>query len=134
VPEGVYLKTNVHAALDRPGAIRLRDALRERVPELSFVFPFPTSSTIDITPAGVTKLTGLNLLIDALGIGLDEVCVFGDGENDLTVINAVPNSVAVANADPEVIRAARWHIGADVDDAVAYALEALARGEWPFVS
>lgn len=134
VPEGVYLKTNVHAALDRPDAIRLRDALRERVPELSFVFPFPTSSTIDITPAGITKLTGLNLLIDALGIGLDEVCVFGDGENDLSVIHAVPNSVAVANADPKVIRAARWHIGADMDDAVAHALSALARGEWPFVA
>ncbi len=134
VPEGVYLKTNVHAALDRPDAIRLRDALRERVPELSFVFPFPASSTIDITPAGVTKLTGLNLLIDTLGIGLDEVCVFGDGENDLSVINAVPNSVAVANADPEVVRAARWHIGADVDDAVAHVLMALARGEWPFVA
>lgn len=133
VPDGVYLKTNVHLALGREDAIRLRDELQQRVPELTFVFPFPTSSTIDITPAGVTKLTGLRLLVDELHIGWDEVCVFGDGENDLPVIRAVPNSVAVANADPQVIRAARWHIGADVDDAVAGALFALARGDWPFV-
>ena len=133
VPDGVYLKTNIHMALGREDAVRLRDELRRRVPDLMFVFPFPSSSTIDITPAGVTKLTGLRLLMDQLGIGWDEVCVFGDGENDLSVIQAVPNSVAVANADPEVIRAARWHIGADVDDAVGNALLSLARGDWPFV-
>ena len=133
VPDGVFLKTNVHLARGREDAVRLRDELRRRVPELLFVFPFPTSPTIDITPAGVTKLTGLHLLVEELGIGMDEVCVFGDGENDLAVIRAVPNSVAVANADPEVARAARWHIGADVDDAVAEALLSLARGDWPFV-
>lgn len=132
VPDGVFLKTNIHLSLEREDAIRLRDELRRRVPELTFVFPFPTSPTIDITPSGITKLTGLRLLVNELGIGWDEVCVFGDGENDLPVIRAVPNSVAVSNADPEVIRAARWHIGADVDDAVAGALQALARGEWPF--
>lgn len=133
VPDGVYLKTNIHMALGREDAVRLRDELRRRVPELMFVFPFPSSSTIDITPAGVTKLTGLRLLVDHLGIGWDEVCVFGDGENDLSVMRAVPNSVAVANADPEVIHAARWHIGADVDDSVGNALLSLARGDWPFV-
>ena len=132
VPEGVFLKTNVHLSVGREDAIRLRDELQRRVPELTFVFPFPTSPTIDITPAGITKLTGLRLLVDELRIGWDEVCVFGDGENDLPVIRAVPNSVAVLNADPEVARAARWHIGADVDDAVAGALLALAHGEWPF--
>ena len=110
----------------------MRDELQRRVPELTVVFPFPTSPTIDITPAGITKLTGLRLLVDELEIGRDEVCVFGDGENDLPVIRAVPNSVAVANADPEVARAARWHIGADVDDSVAGALKTLANGEWPF--
>ncbi|MBR3225925.1 MAG: HAD family phosphatase [Atopobiaceae bacterium] len=132
VPDGVFLKTNVHLSLEREDAVRLRDELQRRVPELTFVFPFPTSPTIDITPAGVTKLTGLRLLVDELEIRWDEVCVFGDGENDLPVIQAVPNSVAVSNADPKVIRAARWHIGADVDDAVAGALQALASGEWPF--
>lgn len=132
VPDGVFLKTNIHLALGREDAVRLRDELQRRVPELTFVFPFPTSPTIDITPAGITKLTGLSLLVDELGIEWDEVCVFGDGENDLPVIRAVPNSVAVSNADPEVTRAARWHIGADVDDAVAGALHALAKGTWPF--
>ena len=58
--------------------------------------------------------------------------VFGDAGNDLPLFSAVPNSVAVANAQPEAAAAARWHIGRCEDDAVAAAIEALAAGEWPF--
>ena len=61
-------------------------------------------------------------LADELGITLDEVATFGDSENDLSMIEAVPNAVAVANADELVTAAARWHIGASADDAVADAL------------
>ena len=62
------------------------------------------------------------MLVDELGISRDEVAVFGDSENDLSMIVAVPNSVAVANADEQVTAAARWHIGASADDAAADAL------------
>ena len=65
-------------------------------------------------------------------MGLDEVVVFGDADNDLPMFAAVENPVAVAGATPEAAEAARWHIGACEDDAVAAAIEALAAGEWPF--
>ncbi|MCH4082781.1 MAG: Cof-type HAD-IIB family hydrolase [Olsenella sp.] len=126
VPEGLFVKTNIHCDRPRPHVERLRDDLTRRFPELSFVFPNPTSSTIDITPAGVTKMTGLQCLMDRMGIGLEEVCVFGDSENDMAIIEGVPNSVAVANATPQVAAAARWHIGPANQDAVAQALEDIA--------
>lgn len=51
------------------------------------------------------------------------------------MIGAVPNSVAVANANEAVTAAARWHIGAAADDAVAEALHQIAAcaatGEMP---
>jgi hydroxymethylpyrimidine pyrophosphatase-like HAD family hydrolase len=50
------------------------------------------------------------------------------------MFEAVPNSVAVANATDEAAAAARWHIGRCEDDAVALAIEALVAGEWPFES
>ena len=122
VPEGVFVKTNIHCARTHDEAKAIRDDLALRFPELSFVFPSPTTSTIDITPAGVTKLTGLELLMDELGVTLDEVCIFGDGDNDLSVIEAATNSVAVANSCDAVAHAARWHIGPCADDSVAQAL------------
>lgn len=122
LPSGLFVKTNIHCDCPRAHVELLREDLAARFPQLSFVFPNPTSSTIDITPAGVTKMTGLLCLMERMGVGLDEVCVFGDSENDLSVIEGVPNSVAVANATPQVAAAARWHIGAASDDAVADAL------------
>ena len=62
-----------------------------------------------------------------MGLTLDEVATFGDSENDLSMIEAVPNSVAVSNASEQIAQAARWHIGASADDAVADALFEIAR-------
>jgi hydroxymethylpyrimidine pyrophosphatase-like HAD family hydrolase len=64
----------------------------------------------------------MEVLVKELGISLDEVCVFGDAENDLDVLQYVPNSVAMANATEAAAAAARWHIGPSADDAVAHAL------------
>ena len=86
----------------------------------------------NIMPRGWNKGAAVRWLADHMGVGLDEVVVFGDADNDLPMFAAVPNSVAVSGASPEAAAAARWHIGACEDDAVAAAIEALARGEWPF--
>ena len=57
-----------------------------------------------------------------VGSPTSEVVVFGVSENDLSMIEGVPNSVAVANADKAVAQAARWHIGASTDHAMTDAL------------
>lgn len=135
LPEGEFVKTNIHADRPRAHMEELRRELEERFSDLAFVFPSATSSTIDITPAGVSKRTGVECLMEALGVSADEVCVFGDSENDLSALEAVPNSVAVANAMPKVAKAARWHIGPASEDAVASALldiaEAAKSGAMP---
>jgi len=130
-----YIKSNVQCLVDRPQMVRIRDLLRAQVPQLSFVFPSQVAPFIDVSPKGWDKGAAVRFLAQEMGIGIDEVAVFGDSENDLPMIEAVPNSVAVANAAPEVAQAARWHIGRSQDDAVAAALEDIARatrvGELP---
>ncbi len=129
------LKANVHMKVSRERLVEVRDMLREQVPELDFVFPSATMPLIDILPAGYGKGDAVAVMADALGIGIDEVATFGDSENDLSMLEAVPNSVAVANATPDAARAARWHIGHADDYAVADALidiaKATAAGEMP---
>lgn len=124
--EPTYVKANVWCAGDRAHITRVRDMLREEFSSMDFVFPSPTAPIIDISPAGWSKGTAVRYLARELGLSLDEVAVFGDSENDLSMIEAVPNSVAVSNASPEVAHAARWHIGASADDAVADALFQIA--------
>ena len=83
-------------------------------------------------PSGWNKGAAVLWLADYLGVASQDVFVFGDAENDLSMLRAVENSVAVANATPEAAAAARWHIGACEDFAVADAVEALASGGFPF--
>lgn len=120
--DGMYVKANVHVAGDAKRRAEVRDLLRRECPELDFVFPSLTAPFVDITPHGWDKGAGVRELARNLGVDLDEVVTFGDSENDLAMLRAVPNSVAVANASAEVRKAARWHIGASADDAVADAL------------
>ncbi len=113
----------------------LCDLLRAEVPELDFVLPAPDANVIDIAPKGYGKGSATRIMAAALGIGLDEVAVFGDADNDISMLEAVPNSVAVANASEHAAAVARWHIGDALEESVAKAMaqiaEATARGEMP---
>ena len=112
---------------------RCRALVAEAVPEVRIVSPF--AEWFDVLPAGVSKADGLEVLLDALDVGLDEVVVFGDAENDLAIMRKVPHSVAVANATDEVLRVARHRVGACDSEGVADALLEVARatraGEQP---
>ena len=121
-----WIKANVHVSGPRERLVRVRDLLRAECPGLDFVFPSPTAPLIDITPHGWDKAAGVRELARELGVTLDELETFGDSENDLPMIAAVPNSVAVANASEDVAKAARWHIGSAREDSVAVALEQIA--------
>lgn len=124
-------KANVFQARGEAATRSLVERLNSEVEALDFDVALPTFS--NVMPAGVNKATGIDLLCERIGCTLDDVVVFGDAGNDLSMLRHVPNSVAVANATDDAVAAARWHIGACQDGAVADAIEALAAGEWPFV-
>ena len=104
--------------------------LNDEVDGLDFDVPQPMFS--NVMPCGWNKGAAFAWLCDYLGVARDEAVVFGDAGNDLALFEQAEHSVAVAGAMPEAKAAARWHIGACEDDAVAAAIEALAAGEWPF--
>lgn len=104
---------------------RLSLGLAELCPGL--IFPNTVTSWLDVSLRGWSKADGVKILQRVLGLADEEVCVFGDADNDLTMFAAVPNSCAVANANDHAKAAARWHVGASADDGVAIALEEIAR-------
>lgn len=130
VPDVRTTKYNVFLEPDRERTLELARRLGEAAPELEFIVERP--GAIDTSLKGCGKAAGVQMLCDRLGIGLDEVVVFGDSGNDVEMLSYVPNSVAVGNAMPEAAAAARWHIGPVTEDAVPAAIEELAAGRWPF--
>ena len=59
------------------------------------------------------------------------MAVFGDGGNDVSMLEHVPLSFAVEGAAPEAKAAASRQLGRVEDEAVADAVDALVRGEMP---
>lgn len=130
IPGFDVVKANIFCPVEMGATQELFEYMRSEVPELDF--NLPVAGFLNITPKGYSKATGVDIICEALGIGIDEAVVFGDAGNDLEMIAHVPNSVAVANATDEVRAAARWHVGDCKDEAVQDAIFALAQGAFPF--
>lgn len=135
VPGEPCYKANVRVVGSYERCREVARALRRAHPELDFLCPAPGLPHIDVTPRGCGKDYGAGVLARRLGVRAEEVCCFGDAENDLPVLRRYPHSVAVANAEDAVRAQARWHIGPACEDAVAVALldiaEASAAGRMP---
>ncbi|MDO4797724.1 MAG: HAD family hydrolase [Coriobacteriales bacterium] len=124
VPDVPIIGATVACSASQEHFDQILDRFAQITPQFDFVQP--TSHWCDILPRGLNKGTALDELLGLLDIDRDEVMVFGDADNDLSLLRGVRHSVAVANATPAVREAARWHIGACEDHAVAAALHELA--------
>lgn len=87
-----------------------------------------SSSNIEITEKGATKGNAVKELAEKMNIEDDEVMVIGDSENDLSMIRAFKNSVAMGNA-PEHIKEAASYVAPDhCNSGVADAIRKMVTG------
>ena len=75
-----------------------------------------TPDLIDLIPAGVGKAEGIREICRWFGIGIEETMGFGDGQNDLDMLNLVGTAVAMENA-ADNIKAAADHVTAVTEEA-----------------
>jgi Cof subfamily protein (haloacid dehalogenase superfamily) len=81
--------------------------------------------SMDVLPAGGSKARGIEAAINHLGIHEDNVYAFGDGLNDIEMLQFVKNSVAMGNA-PEPVKKAAKFVTKDVDQGgITHALNVL---------
>lgn len=93
-----------------------RTELVERFPDLSILSSYPEN--IEINSKNAQKGYGLLKAIEKMGIDNEEVAVFGDGLNDLSMFELFPNSYAPSNAEPEIKKRAKEVIPSNNDDGV----------------
>ena len=85
-------------------------------------------NNLEVNDAKATKGQALKRLADYLNIPMEAVMAFGDGGNDLSMIQAAGTGVAMANG-LETVKAAEDYITLDNDqDGVADAIEKLILG------
>ena len=57
----------------------------------------------EYVPLGYSKATGIQYVLDFLGLSKTDAYVFGDSNNDLPMLSYIPNSVAMGNASPAAL-------------------------------
>ena len=101
-------------------------AFEKLVPELERAFElarYERMPYVEMMPKGVSKADGIRILLEELDIPLDNTYAFGDGPNDLEMLQYVQYGTAVGNAEESVLRTARYSTEGIWEDGVARALE-----------
>lgn len=68
----------------------------------------------DVNPKGQSKKVGIDIFCEYFGIDLAKTMAFGDGGNDISMLQHVGTGIAMGNANPEV-KAIADYITDDVD-------------------
>ena len=80
---------------------------------------------LEFAAAGVTKGAGLDFLADHMGFTREQTVAFGDGENDVELVEWGGYGIAVENAHPRVKAVADWICPSAQEQGVAQVLEAV---------
>jgi Cof subfamily protein (haloacid dehalogenase superfamily) len=80
---------------------------------------------LEFASPNVTKGSGLGFLAEHLGFTRERTVAFGDGENDVELLEWAGFGVAVANAHPRVLAVADWVCPSAAEEGVAQVIEAV---------
>lgn len=101
---------------DKEMNVKNRELLEKEFPEIIFLSSYPEN--IEINAQSAQKGYGLEQAICKMGITKEEVAVFGDGLNDISMFELFPNSYTPTNAEYEVKKKAKEIIPSNNDDGV----------------
>lgn len=98
-------------------------AAREAVGDRATLTHSSNDGLLEVSAVGISKASGLAALARQHGVDAADVVAFGDMPNDLPMLGWAGHAVAVANAHPEVLRAADEVTSSNDEDGVAEVLE-----------
>jgi Cof subfamily protein (haloacid dehalogenase superfamily) len=79
---------------------------------------------LELASPNITKASGLRFVADRVGSAVERTVAFGDGENDVELLEAAGYGVAVANAHDRVLAAADFVCPPADEEGVAQVIEA----------
>ena len=109
--------------IDTPeGADRIQAALGEAFPR-GACYLKSKPHYLEIAPEGVNKGESLGFLARHLGLTPDEVMAFGDGQNDVPMLEYAGYGYAMANACPQALACTDLIAPPNTEDGVAQVIE-----------
>ncbi len=79
-----------------------REQTLRKLKRRNLTISFAERTALEMSPKGITKAHGLQVVCDYLGIRTDEVVAIGDAPNDIDVLKTAGLAVAMGNAAEEI--------------------------------
>ena len=105
-----------------------RERARELVADMPLEIAYSEDASLELSPAGVNKGSGLASLAEILGIPIEGVVAVGDAENDVSMLRAAGLGVAMGNATAEALDAADVVVADNDHGGVAEAIRRFLLG------
>ena len=83
------------------------------------------NSLLELIPKGISKATGIEILIEKLGIQKENTYAFGDSFNDFEMLKYVKHGIAVGNADPKLKKHIKRHTKDIFEEGITLGLKEL---------
>ena len=107
--------------------VRISDmeAFEKLVSELSRAFElarYEAQPYTEMMPKGISKADGIRILLEELEIPLKNTYAFGDGPNDVEMLEYVEYGTAMGNAEKQVLEIAPYRTEGMWEDGIYHAL------------
>ena len=96
---------------------------QERLAHLPLDFTYAEQTSLEITPQGVSKGTGLVDLCAVLGVPIEETIGVGDAYNDVPMLKTAGLGVAMGNSNEEALAAAAVIVADNDHDGIAEVID-----------
>jgi Cof subfamily protein (haloacid dehalogenase superfamily) len=91
----------------------------------NYLVSFSHPNYLEITTPEITKFSALQYYANKLGINTDEIIAFGDGENDIPMLQSVGMGIAMGNAS-QIVKSIAYDVAdTNLNNGVAKYLETL---------
>lgn len=100
----------------------VRDILLNHPFSDQYEYVFSDERKLEITSKGITKGNALNLIMQEKGIKEDEIIIFGDSENDVSMFKNKKYSVAMENSLPHAKGQANYLTNSNNDEGIFHML------------
>ena len=94
-----------------------------RLSRLPLDFTFAETTSLETTPQGISKGTGLADLCGVLGVSLTEAIGVGDSFNDVPMLKTAGLGVAMGNSNEEALKAADVVVADNDHDGIAEVID-----------
>lgn len=107
-------------------AIKDMEAFERMIPELSRAFElarYEDGPYTEMMPKNISKADGIRILLEELEIPLKNTYAFGDGPNDMEMLQYVEYGTAMGNAETQVLETAKYRTEGMWEDGIYHALQ-----------